>query len=336
MGHSSAVYEKYYTPTHIAHDYQCIYFGTPSEDKLIQSVASMSISRDRRAPKDLDDKELAEVKNDPDMAALRAERTRCKEELYAQGYYPLAMAKGGDLYKKYADINAKLSSTYQKLHRNRLTAAIRHFHDTIDGIEIAKQLSGNARTEVLTLPAVEFELRERAIVAEMVFRPFQDEQMRVQFVRALINLSRKQETRRPKAVKRKMDTVVGPCKQSCSPSERHQSSLAPSLHARDQETAVVGKDSDLAPCEEVREGLYPKVFPYPVCLICVGNSAFSHERRLRPWPRKDVLNKHINAHFKDPEFQAAFACRHPICQGVMLDGIPHFKRHALDAHKVAH
>jgi hypothetical protein len=211
----------------------------------------MSISRDRRAPTELDDKQLNEVRNHPRMVALRAERTRCKEALYSQNYIPLATAEGTDLYKEYVDANSKISRTYQKLHRDRLTAAIREFHNTIDGIEISKQLSGKAATELLTLPAVEFELRERAVIAKMLFELFKGEQMRVEFVRNLIKLSRKQETQRRRAVKRKIDTAVCPRKQSRSPSERHQSSLAPLLTPRDRETAVVREESALAPCERL-------------------------------------------------------------------------------------
>lgn len=111
MGHSSVVYERYYTPTHIARDYQSIYFGTPLEQQLIQSVASMSISRDRRAPKELDDKQLDEVRNHSDLVALRAERTRCKKELYAQDYYPLATTEGTDLYKEYVGMNSNVQHT---------------------------------------------------------------------------------------------------------------------------------------------------------------------------------------------------------------------------------
>jgi hypothetical protein len=90
------------------------------------------------------------------------------------------------------------------------------FATLIDGIEVSKQLSGKAATELLTLPAVEFELRERAVIAKMLFKLFKGEQMRVGFVRDLINLSRKQETPRPRAVKRKIDNVVSPCKQTRS------------------------------------------------------------------------------------------------------------------------
>ncbi|KAF2826068.1 hypothetical protein CC86DRAFT_294249 [Ophiobolus disseminans] len=57
------------------------------------------------------------------------------------------------------------------MYREPLETAIREFHKSIDTIEIARQLSGKAATEVLTLLAVEFELRERATIASMLFKP---------------------------------------------------------------------------------------------------------------------------------------------------------------------
>jgi len=55
IGHHGGTYEKYYIPTHIARDYQSIYFGTPSQDLLIQSVARIGLLRDQRASTELND-----------------------------------------------------------------------------------------------------------------------------------------------------------------------------------------------------------------------------------------------------------------------------------------
>lgn len=73
--------------------------------------------------------------------------------------------------------------------------------------------------------------------------------------------------------------------------------------------------------------------PYPVCLNCIGNEELSHERRLRHVPRKDVLKKHVKVHFKDPQYQDEFVCRHPSCSE-KLDGTGHFMGHALGIYSV--
>jgi hypothetical protein len=54
--------QKYYTPTHIARDFQSVYFGSPSEDLLIESIACMGLSRGRRAPTDLSNAHQEELR----------------------------------------------------------------------------------------------------------------------------------------------------------------------------------------------------------------------------------------------------------------------------------
>jgi len=80
--------------------------------------------------------------------------------------------------------------------------------------------------------------------------------------------------------------------------------------------------------------VYPMVLPHLICLICIGNEEFTHERRMHPIPRKDVLKKHVETHFRVPEYQRGFKCRHPECF-IELDGMMHFERHALDVHGVS-
>jgi len=327
MGHLGSTYEKYYTPTHIARDFQSIYFGSPSEDLLIQSVTRMGLSRDRRAPTELDDEQKEKLQNDPTLVVLRGERETYKEQLRDQGFYPLAKGKETDLYKKYEEAKRKIGSIYQSLCRERLETAIREFHDSIDTIEIARQLSRKAATEVLTLPAVEFELRERAAISSMLFKPIQDDKARVKFVRTLARLCHKQESRQPKTSKRKkVDFVV--CEEGSSSSSKRKKSVdgfEKTLPSQDSEKIL----------ETQSQQLYPIMPPHPVCLICIGNEEFSYERRMRHIPRKDVLKKHVETHFRLPELQSGLQCRHPNCSDMLVD-MMHFKRHAFDVHGVSH
>lgn len=340
MGHLGSTYEKYYTPTHIARDFQSIYFGSPSEALLIESVARMGLSRDRRAPTELDNEQQEKLRDDPALVILRMERKAYKVQLQDQGFRPLVKGQGTDLYKKYEDTNRKIGSTYQRLYRERLESAIREFHESIDTIEIARQLSGKAAVEVLTLPAVEFELGERATISGMLFKPIQDDKARVKFVSTLAKLCRKQETRQPKAFKRKRVDLV-PCEASGSSFSNQRKKGADGFEKTplEQVCKVVKEELDAPRRENILEvgsrQLYPTVLPHPVCLICIGNEEFSYERRMRCIPRKDVLKKHVETHFRIAELQSEFPCRHPNCSDMLVD-MMHFKRHALDVHGVSH
>jgi hypothetical protein len=333
MGHLGSTYEKYYTPTHIARDFQSIYFGSPSEDLLIQSVARMGLSRDRRAPTELNEEQQEILRNDPALATLRKEREAYKAQLYDQGFYPLSKGEGTDLYKKYEETKRKIGSTYQRLYRERFESAVREFHESIDTIEIARQLSGMAADKVLTLPAVEFELRDRGTIAGMLFKPIQDDKGRVRFVRTLARLCHKQETRQPRTFKRKRVDLVA-CEASGSSSSNKRKK---GTDNQDYETEK--EELNAARCENATEAwsrqLFPTVAPHPICLICIGNDEFSDERRMRCIPRKDVLNKHVETHFRLAELQSEFQCRHPRCSEMLMD-MMHFKRHALDVHGVSH
>tara|TARA_R110002003_G_scaffold2468_2_gene24368 strand:+ start:676 stop:1506 length:831 start_codon:yes stop_codon:yes gene_type:complete len=276
MGHLGSTYEKYYTPTHIARDFQSIYFGSPSEDLLIESVARMGLSRDRRAPTELDDAQQDALRNDPALAVLRKERETYKGQLHDRGFHPLSKGQGTDLYKKYEDTKRKIGSTYQRLYRERLESAIREFHESIDTIEIARQLSGMAAAEVLTLPAVEFEVQERATIAGMLFKPIQDDKARVRFVRTLARLCHKQETRQPKAVKRKQVSLVSCEANGLSFSNKRKKGIhGVEKRPMHQDCEVAKGEFDAPNCGNVLEirsrQLFPIVAPHPMCLICIGN-----------------------------------------------------------------
>jgi hypothetical protein len=62
-----------------------------------------------------------------------------------------------DLYKRYTNMKRKISSTYSNIYRRRLEMVICKLRESINTMEIARQLSGKAENKVLTLPAVKFE-----------------------------------------------------------------------------------------------------------------------------------------------------------------------------------
>ena len=82
MGHLGRIYEKYYTLIYIARDFQSIYFGSPLQDLLIESVARMGLLQDQYAPAELNDDQLDEVRNNPKLVALSKEREEYKNQLF--------------------------------------------------------------------------------------------------------------------------------------------------------------------------------------------------------------------------------------------------------------
>ncbi|KAL5370822.1 hypothetical protein DPSP01_014648, partial [Paraphaeosphaeria sporulosa] len=256
----------------------------------------MGLSRDRRAPVKLNDKQQEEVRNHPLLVELRKERDVYKHKLYSQGFRPLVQAQGTSLYADYESTNRRISSTTKKLHRERLKKAIQEFHDSINAIEIEKQLSGKPATEILTLPTPEFELQEHATVANVLSKPFKNNRARVQHIHNLARLCRLQETPRPKTHKRKVDCVEDSTSSSKADDPRTKPTRLEIRFERGEPTA-----SKIEGDTDALHHLYPMIPPHPVCLLCIGRG--SYEWRMRPIPRKDVLKKHIMVHFKDAQYQ---------------------------------
>ena len=175
----------------------------------------MGLSRDRRAPTELNDGQQDEVRRNPLLVALRDKRDKYKNERYKQGFRPLVQAQETSLYADYESTIRRIGSTTEKLRRERLKEAIRTFHNSIDAIEIDKQLSGKPATEILTLSTPEFGRQERGTVANMLSKPFKNDQACVRHIRTLTRLCCLQETPRPKACKRK----IGCIEDSVSPSK---------------------------------------------------------------------------------------------------------------------
>ena len=329
MGHTGDTYDRFYTPTHIAHDFQAIYFGSPSQEELIQSVARMGLSRDRRAPTELTAEQLKEIQDDHVLVVLRQSRELCKQKIYKKGFYPLDAAVGTPLHDQLKKVRRDINGATLRLRRDRLKKAICDFHDSIDTQEIARQLSGKAASEVLT-PAYKFELTERAAIAGMLFKPIADDKSRVLFMHSLASLCQQQEARQPRTKKRKEVEFVASESHEAPPA-RKRSKTPASGEAAECESDGPGRQNIHATASQ---HTFPMVLPHPVCLICIGNEEFSYRRRMKPIPRRDVLKKHVETHFRKSEYQGGFKCRHPSCSKA-LDGIMHFKRHALD-HGVCH
>ncbi|KAF2254792.1 hypothetical protein BU26DRAFT_500479 [Trematosphaeria pertusa] len=194
MGHHGDTYEQFYMPNLIKRDFQSIYFGTPSQEDLIWSIARMGLSRDKRAPTTLTDEQKLEVKHHPDLVRLREKRERYNKKLQRLGYHPVEAGTGTSEYAFYEKYKRKANSKANALRNKRLEQAIKDFHDSIDTIEIDRQLDGTNQQEILTPQITRQELRERANVARLMSKSmadFDDERalrMRIRFTQNLADL----------------------------------------------------------------------------------------------------------------------------------------------------
>ncbi|OQU95668.1 hypothetical protein CLAIMM_01849 [Cladophialophora immunda] len=168
MGHYGDTYRRFYLPDLIERDFSSIYFGTPPQDKLVHAIARMGLTWDKRAPTDLTLQQKQEVRNDPRLVRLRRRRDRYRRRLTALGFHPLQTAAGHPDHVRYKAVERRINSTTITLKKKRLDEEVRLFHDTIDDLEIERQLDGRPVAEPYIPRIREFESPERALVAKFI------------------------------------------------------------------------------------------------------------------------------------------------------------------------
>jgi hypothetical protein len=361
MGHHGDTYQRFYLPDLIERDFQSIYFGTPSQDDLIQHAARMGISRDERAPTGLTDEQKLEFQLEldqhPDILQLREKRERYKRKIRSRGYHPIAAAKGTKLYDRYDEARRKLHSVTNVLRKRKEDQVILDFYDAIDDYDIEKQLSGSVGTDIPTRSAVQYEFRERAAIAKLLSQPLNELEeghamkLRMKFIRNLVKYCNRQESRQngipSKAIGLRLgsevdQSVIG-VKRGASNADTgtHQQAKRQkeqiSLDSPFQETPDETRSA--VPIKE--EGVkiiqlpYPMTFTDLVCLICIGDNRLSTLGQTRPFAKKDTLQKHLNNHVAEGVFRQGFHCKHPCCSK-WIEGLEHFKNHAALVHGVWH
>jgi hypothetical protein len=145
----------------------------------------MGLSRDKRASKELNDVQRKEIQEDPSLVALRNKRDTYRKQLKAQGDSLLSAAEKEILREKHKQAGNEIANVRQRLLRLRLKQEICKFYDSIDIIEIAKQLNGKEAREAIMQLAIEFEFPERGIIAAVLFKLILTEQIRIEFVYAM-------------------------------------------------------------------------------------------------------------------------------------------------------
>ena len=323
MGHHGDTYRQFYLPDLIERDFSSIYFGTPPQDDLVRAVARMGLAWDKRAPTELTPEQKQEVRNHPELARLRQQRDRHRRRLGNIGFYPLHTAVGHPRYARYKELDRKINSVTTMLKKQRLENEIRLFHDTIDDLEIERQLDGRPVAQPHVPRTVQFESPERALVAQFISLSLdasKDSEAlggKVAFVEALVGLCRQQEHQRcpdkydRQVVRMDQETVT---LLDCAPTAE-SAALHPlsSISDRLQEAPASHEVSKV-----------PQIFQSQVCLLC--GKGFS---------RKSVLKRHLDSHDRAGWFAQPFQCRVSGC-AKRLKSKNHYMNHCAMVHGVYH
>ena len=140
--------------------------------------------------------------------------------------------------------------------------------------------------KVLTLLAVKFKLQERGTITSILFKLIQDNKAQIRFVRTLVRLYYKQETRQQQAFKRKRVGLVASKAYSLSfLNKQKKSTNSVKRSLLNQDCDIINKELNALRCENVLEVQSQQLFPiiafYLIYLIYIGNVEFLYKQRIR-------------------------------------------------------
>lgn len=329
MGHHGDTYRQFYVPDLIERDFSSIYFGTSPQDELVRAVARMGSTWDKRAPTKLTAQQKQEVRNDPELVRLRERRDRKRQQLTRLGFSPLRTAAGHPIYARYKDLERKINSVTASLRKKRLDEEIRLFHDTIDDLEIERQLDGRPVAEPYVAPVSQFESPERALVAKFISLSLDDsvdaESLggKAAFIDALAKLCHQTECRRH-------PSRSAPQVTSMDFDGRPAQALDLTVQPTRRPVSADIADGDPRAAREDTRSLgpvareVPQTFQDLVCLVCG-----------KPFTRKFTLGRHLEIHVKAGRFARPFQCRVVGCPTQLKDAT-HYKNHCAAVHHVYH
>lgn len=306
MDHRDAgVYQAYINPR-VQCDVQAAFLGRPSRYALFKAVSHMSRYVDPRAPTQLTSAQTEALKAGPEIVDLRKSRDLLADEVRREsGTIKKAEAKNTKLYQMYKKATAVFRCAKEKLSKAAKRNARAQFFDTIDTIEINKQLDPSfLDLEDWEPEKVEHHLEERRVLADLLCKitsGMSDQEKldhRIQTANAMLALSQKRDI--PHRLKQDRTWGV-------------------------QRTP----DSD----EESKLSLFPERCAKTQCIFCFYNPNESHDVRLHNYHTVYKARDHVELHLNTYKLDDLIRCPDPDCQtGMVLHGRSHFMNHAAREH----
>ena len=215
------------------------------------------------------------------------------------------------------------------LRKKRLDEATRRFHDTIDDLEIERQLDGQPVTVSYIPRTMEFESPEQALVAKFISLPLNasgdGEALggKAVFIEALVNLCLGHECRWHSKEDEHRLTFTDPGRWSLLGFTSTVQPTRQRVHHENAQWEPTAARGHKRPLSSMVNEL-PHAFQDHLCLIC-GKS----------FKRKFTRNRHLETHVKAGRFARPFQCRVLGC-AKLIEGEAHYKNHCATVHHIWH
>jgi Protein of unknown function (DUF3435) len=312
MNHRDAGVFQAYLNERVRCDVQAAFLGRPSADALIKAASHMSRYVDPRAPTDISDLKLNELKTDPSIVKYRQLRDKLSQDIRAE-FGTIKKSEGTKIYEMHQKAEANLRRQKVKLRRSAFKESREQFFETIETRDINEQLDLSLLSldpEGLKPEMVEHELTERKHISELMCNE-------PSHLNEEASLQRRIGT---------IEALVVYCRVREAPRQRRPTPC--------RDWGIVDQESDL----ELEQGpvsapdLFPMICTSTQCLFCLGNTGLSFESRTFCFSRPRKAREHVEQkHLRFFASSDQILCPHPKCQEV-LHGIMHFKNHAATAH----
>jgi hypothetical protein len=312
MSHADAGIFQAYMNERIQCDVQAAFLGRPSADALFKAMSHMSRHIDPRAPTQLSEDEVGDLKTHPLIVELRQRRDTLSAEA-RRIYGTLKKAEGAKdvIYALYDQAGSSLKSAKERLRTQKLKESRAEFFDKIETKDAEEQLERMAlgvKEEEWQPAKVLHSLPERKLVADLLcasqsaFTAQETVSHRAAAIDALVSLGRRKQI-------------------------------------RERRTAVPARDWGILPRSQPEQVLKndqkrihsPMVLTDTDCIFCICKTgqrkSFSRARKAR----EHVEYQHLRF-FRDDDI---IPCPDPYCRGsgVVIFGLSHFKNHVLQVHK---
>ncbi|KAL8310634.1 hypothetical protein RB597_010464 [Gaeumannomyces tritici] len=286
-------------------DLQNTFLEEETENELYKLFAHVSITRDRRAKRDMVPAEVwANLLPDPEIVELEKQRAALKRgqyRIHGRENEKAVRVLTEEIKRKRAQREDRVVKQYREYY---------FYHRPTWDIE--RQARGEVEEEYEE-PKVELNIPERARLAEIwCDQPdWSDDEIlrhRIEAIDLMVSLCNKRETRRRDHIRQR----------------------------RQIEPPIKQKSPDLSP----EPDFFPLLMDPNQCPDCIGDGRLSTAERTFMFCRPTVRNDHFDdQHLEARKFAQGsghpISCKHPKCKNVKLKTLDHFQNHVMTVHGVA-